>query len=58
MRQIFSFQNSANNQDPPYKTDLGHLDCLGRVKTRIIAKFHTTDLVICSRSTEGENPVL
>ena len=27
-------------------------------KTRIIAKFHRTDLVICNHSREGKTPVL
>ena len=36
-----------------YKADLDFWDCLRRVKL-IIAKFHRTDLVICSHSTEGK----
>ena len=32
--------------------DLGLWDCLGMDKTCIIAKYHSTDLVICSHSRE------
>ena len=42
LRRIFSFLNNAKNLDPSYEMDLDLLDCLGRVKTRIIAKFHGT----------------
>ena len=34
--------------------DLDLWGCLGRVK--FIAKFHRTDLVICSHSKEGTTP--
>ena len=30
--ECFSFQNNPKDLDPSYKTDLGLLDCLGRVK--------------------------
>ena len=43
---FFSFQ----------KTDLDLWDCLGRVKIGIIAKFHRTDLVICSHSIGTKPP--
>ena len=37
--------------------DLDLWDCLGRViKIRIIAKFHGTDLGICSHSRERKTP--
>ena len=45
-RRFLSFQNNPKNLDPSYQTDLDLWDCLGRVKTRIIAiiaKFHRTD---------------
>ena len=35
--------------------DLDLLDCLGRVK--LVAKFHWTDLVICSHSREWKTLV-
>ena len=44
--EFFSFQNNPKDQDLSYKTDLDLWDCLGRVKLRIIAKFHRNDLVI------------
>ena len=62
MRQsYFTFQNNPHkNLDSSYKKDLDFWgDCFGRVllwkdKTRIIAKFHRTDLVIYSHSREGK----
>ena len=51
MKIFFFFQNNPKNLDPSYKMDLDLWDCLGRVK---LAKFHTTDLVICSHSMEGK----
>ena len=45
-----SFLNNLKNLDPSYKTDLDVWDCLGKVKTCTIAKFHRTDSVICSHS--------
>ena len=42
------------NLDPSYKTNLDLWDYLGRLK--LIAKFHWTDLVICSQSREGKTP--
>ena len=58
----FPFQNNPKDLDPSYKIDLDPpskmdldlWDCLGRVKTHIIAKLHRTDLVICSYSREGQ----
>ena len=50
IKQSFSFQNNPKNLNPSYKTDLDILDC----KTRIIAKFNWTDLVIYSHSREGK----
>ena len=51
---FFSFQNNPKNLDLSYKMALDLCDCLGRVK--LIAKFHRTDLVICSHSREGKTP--
>ena len=49
--RFFSFQNNLKNLDPSYKLDLDLWDCLGRVKLIFnTAKFHRTDLVICSLS--------
>ena len=46
-QSFFPFQNNLKNLDPPYKTDLDLLDCLGRVK------LHRADfLVICNHSRE------
>ena len=59
-RVLFSFQNNTKDLDPSYKLNLDLWDCLGRVdclekgKIGIIAKFHRTDLVICSDSREGK----
>ena len=50
---ILPFLNYPKNLDLSYKTDLDLWDCLGRVK--LIAKFHRTDLVICSHSREEKN---
>ena len=55
---FFPFQNNPKNLDPSYKIDVDLLDCFGKVKLVIIAKFQRTDLLICSHSGEGENPVL
>ena len=49
---IFFFQNNPKNLDPSYKMDLDIWDLIRKGKTRIIAKFHRTDLVICSHSKE------
>ena len=51
---FFFFLTNAKNLDLSYKMDLDLWGCLGRVK--FIAKFHGTDLVICSRSREGTIP--
>ena len=48
-----TFQNNPKNLDLSYKTDLDLWDCLRKVKTCIIAKFHRTYLAICSHSREG-----
>ena len=52
--EFFSIQNNAKDLDPSYKMDLDLCDCQGRVKTLIIAKYHKTDVVICSHSIEGK----
>ena len=39
IRQFFSFQNNPKNLDLSYKTDLDLWDCLGKVKTHMIANF-------------------
>ena len=51
---FFPLPNNPKNLDLSFKTDLDLWDCLGRVK--LTAKFHKTDLVICSHSREGEIP--
>ena len=51
-RWSFFFQNNPKNLDPSYKTDLDIWDLIKKGKTCIIAKFHRTDLVICSHSRE------
>ena len=51
IRWSLFFQNNPKNVDPSYKMDLDLRDCSGRVK-HIIAKFHKTDLVICSHCRE------
>ena len=51
MEFYFSFHNNSKNLNPSYKMDLDLWDCIGRVK---LAKFHTTDLVICSHSRESK----
>ena len=38
-RRCFSFQNSAKNLDPSYKTDIDLSDCLERVKLVLPQKF-------------------
>ena len=49
---FFSFQNNPKNLDPSYKMDLDLLGLFRKGKTCILAKFHRTDLVICSHSRE------
>ena len=59
--EISFLPKNPKNLDPSYQTDLDLWDCLGRVKTRIIAiiaKFHRTGLVICSHYREVKNPFL
>ena len=53
-QEFFSFQNNLKNLHLSYKMDLDLWDCLRRVKLVIIAKFHRTDLIICSHSREGK----
>ena len=43
--EFFSFRNNPKSLDLSYKANLDHWDCLGRIKTQIIAKLHGTDLV-------------
>ena len=54
--ELFSFQNNPKDLDPSCKMDLDLWDCLGREKIGIIAKFHRTDLVICSHSIGTKPP--
>ena len=54
-RRSSSFQNNPKNLDPSYKMDLP-LGLIRKGKTCITAKFHRTDLVICSHSREGKTP--
>ena len=51
-------QDGSRSFGLSYKRGIDLWECLGRVKTCIIAKFHRTDLVICSHSGEEKNPVL
>ena len=53
---FFPFQNNPKNLDLSSKMDVDLLDCFGKVKLVIIAKFQRTDLVICSHSGEGKTP--
>ena len=53
---VFSFQNNSKDLDPSCKMDLDLWDCLGMGKIGIIARFHRTDLVICSHS-RGTKPL-
>ena len=53
IRRCFSFQNNPKNLDPSYKTDLD-LGMVMKGQTGIKAKFHRTDLVICSHCRERE----
>ena len=50
-------QNNPKNLDPSLKMDLD-LGLFRKGKTLILAKFQRTDVVICSHSREGKNPVL
>ena len=56
MISSFCTNPDPKNLDPSYKMDLDLWDCFRKGKTSIIAKFLTTDLVICSHSREGETP--
>ena len=47
---VISFQNNPKTLDPSYKMDLD----LWNGKTHIIAKFHRTDVLICSHSRVGK----
>ena len=53
---VFFRPKQIENLDPSYKMDLDFLHCLRKGETGIIAKFHRTDLVICSHSREGKTP--
>ena len=53
---FFSFLNNPKDLDLSYKTDLDLWDCLGR--TKLIAKFYETDLVICSHYREGKTHLI
>ena len=55
-QSFFAFLNNPKDLDPSCKMDLDLWDCLGRVKIGIIAKFHRTDLVICSHSIGTKPP--
>ena len=44
--EFFPSRNNPKNLNPYFEMALDLLDCLGRVKTRIIAKLHRTDLVV------------
>ena len=48
--EFFPSQNYPNNLDPSYRS----LGLFRKGKTQFIAKFHRTDLVICSHSREGK----
>ena len=59
------FSTNPKDLDPSYDESryLGlfssrYLRLFRKGKAHIIAKFHRTDLIICSLSREGENPVL
>ena len=54
IRVYFFLPKNPKNLAPSYKTNLNLWDCLGRVKTRIIAKFYKTVSVICSLSRQGK----
>ena len=51
--EFFSFQNNPKNLDPSYKNCL---ELFRKDKTRITAKLHRTDLIICTHSREGNTP--
>ena len=54
--EFFPFQNNKKNLDPSCKDGSRSLGVFRKGKTHIIAKFHRTDLVICSHSREGKTP--
>ena len=58
IRQNFSFQNNPKDLDPSCKVDLDLWDCLGQVKTGIIAKFHRTKFIYLKSFYRDETPVL
>ena len=55
-KTVFSFQNNHKNLDP--SLDPIHLNCLERLETRIIVKFHRSDLVIYSRFREWKTNLI
>ena len=55
--EAFPFQYNHKNLDLSYRMDLARsLRLFRNGKTHIIAKFHWTDLVICSHSRERKTP--
>ena len=55
--RVFFLPKQSQNLDPSYKTDLHFRECLGRVKlVLIIAKYHRTDLAVCSHCRKGKTP--
>ena len=57
IRQYFlSFQNNAKNLESFLQDGSRSLGLFRKGKTRIIAKFHRNDLVICSHSRERKIP--
>ena len=55
--ELSSFRNNLKNLDPSYKMDLARsLELFRKGNTCVKAKFHRTDLVICSHSREGKTP--
>ena len=53
---LFSSKTILKNLDPSYKMDLDLLGLFRKGKTCIMAKFHKTDLAICSHSREEKSP--
>ena len=56
IRQSFPFQNNSKHLDPSYIGGYRSLGLLSKGKTCNIAKFHGTDLFICSHSREEITP--
>ena len=55
-RVFFFFPNKSEKSKPFPKDGSSSLGLFRKSKTRIIAKFHGTDLVFCSDSREGKTP--